>query len=487
LVEIDELEIYYDTLCNGDSKIRAATYGRGLWESDLSDPGTLAPVACFTTSETTVCEGATVTLSDNSSFGPTAWAWIFSPATVTYTGSTDSSSQNPQVIFDAAGSYSITLQATNANGNDSEVKSAYITVEAAMTLPASEDFEGTGLCGTTSDCGSTACTISSTSWSNVTNGVDDDIDWRTDEGGTPSSNTGPSVDYNPGTASGNYVYTEASGGCTGQEAILLSDCIDLTSATDADVSFAYHMYGADMGTLYVDVYTGGAWTNAIWSESGDQGNTWNTQTVNLVAYVGDVIKLRFRGVTGSDFTSDMALDDIEITTQTVLPIAGVVLSGTHVEDVGNVLTWEIISTDVIEGVTLERLNDGSVFEIISDVMSLTENGQNRYVDDSPGNGTSYYRLRLALENVATKYSNTVAITAVAMSHFTVQPNPFTDLLNISVSDPAGGEVVMMDAHGREVRRVVLPAEPTEAQVSTADLPAGVYFIRWRDEVVKVVK
>ena len=59
---------------------------------------------------------------------PTSWAWVFTPATVTYVGGTNASSQHPQVQFNAAGSYDVELTATNGSGSDTETKSNYINV-----------------------------------------------------------------------------------------------------------------------------------------------------------------------------------------------------------------------------------------------------------------------------------------------------------------------------------------------------------------------
>jgi len=79
------------------------------------------------------------------------------------------------------------------------------------------------------------------------------------------------------------------------------------------------MNGADMGELHVDVYENSKWTDDIISPIvGNQGNSWKQATVDLSTYTGDVVNIRFRGITGDKEKSDMALDDIELTGTTGL-------------------------------------------------------------------------------------------------------------------------------------------------------------------------
>ncbi len=92
------------------------------------------PVAEFIASETEPCSGDVVTFTDLSEYSPTSWAWSFSPSTISYTGSTSAASQNPKVIFNEGGYYTVTLMATNAYGSDSEVKTDYIFVNTAPVV-----------------------------------------------------------------------------------------------------------------------------------------------------------------------------------------------------------------------------------------------------------------------------------------------------------------------------------------------------------------
>jgi cysteine-rich repeat protein len=144
-------------------------------------------------------------------------------------------------------------------------------------------------------------------WSDVGG---DDFDWTHNSGGTPSSSTGPSGDHTTGV--GYYVYTESSSpNYPNETALLQGPCLDLTGGGDATWTFWYHMYGSGMGALYAEVAAGcgTSWTPEF-SLSGDQGSSWHEASVDLSAYVGTSIAIRFRGVTGSSYRSDMAVDDV---------------------------------------------------------------------------------------------------------------------------------------------------------------------------------
>lgn len=227
---------------------------------------------------------------------------------VTYTFTTPATISTPGVnVIKAWADY-------NNDGNtwnDTNQTTLTIPNYPAVTLPWTEDFESFTLCSSNSDCGATVCPMAN-GLTNLENGNEDDIDWRTFQGSTPSTNTGPAVDYLPGTASGNYIYLEASGSCNQQEAHLLTRCIDLTNALNPELTFGYHLYGAGMGSLHVDIYSGGSWTNDAFTVSGNLGNQWNGGQVSLAAYNGQVITVRFRGITGISSTSDLAIDGISV-------------------------------------------------------------------------------------------------------------------------------------------------------------------------------
>lgn len=201
------------------------------------------------------------------------------------------------------------------HNNDSLSTNINVTGGQIFTIPYYNDFESFGICGTNTDCGGTNCLLNG-GWVNATNGVDDVFDMRVNTGGTASANTGPTTDHNPGTASGKYIYSEASNNCYGVQSIVYSPCFDLTGAIQPEMSFWYHMYGSNMGILRVDVLADGNWnSNVITPLFGNIGNAWNQQLVDLSSYAGKQITVRFRIQTGSGFASDLALDDFSIIDQ----------------------------------------------------------------------------------------------------------------------------------------------------------------------------
>ncbi|MFM7565533.1 MAG: M43 family zinc metalloprotease, partial [Flavobacteriales bacterium] len=92
------------------------------------DPTNTPPVADFTadiSNPIIIPVGAAVNFFDASTNVPTSWSWSFGG------GAANSTVQNPSVTFNAIGTYTITLTATNAFGSDSETKVAFVEVVGA--------------------------------------------------------------------------------------------------------------------------------------------------------------------------------------------------------------------------------------------------------------------------------------------------------------------------------------------------------------------
>ncbi len=127
--------------------------------------------------------------------------------------------------------------------------------------------------------------------------------------------TGPSGDHTTG--SGQYMYTDIQGFAPAPfTAELETPFIDLGSLVNPQLTFWYHMFGQDIGTLTVEVDNGSGYTNLV-SFSGEQQisqtDAWKESISNLSAYVNDTIRLRFTAdVNVFSFQTQIAIDDIEI-------------------------------------------------------------------------------------------------------------------------------------------------------------------------------
>ncbi len=169
-----------------------------------------------------------------------------------------------------------------------------------------ESFNNQLICST--NCG-TACNTTGL-WRNVQG---DAFDWIITTGPTPTSGTGPLDDV---TGGGKYAYIETTGNqcASGSQAYLQSPCIqiDKRGFLDCHLSFHYHMFGPNIGTLRLQTSTDGGFTwSDFWQLSGNQGNEWKKQYLSLAAFQdGAVVQFRFVGVKGNGVRGDIALDQI---------------------------------------------------------------------------------------------------------------------------------------------------------------------------------
>ncbi len=124
-----------------------------------------APVASFTSTSQTVCAGQSVTFTSTSTNNPTSYSWSFPGGTPS-----SSTSASQVVTYPTAGTYNVTLTATNAGGSNASNQTGYITVNAAPAAPTITSGGATTFC----QGGSvtlTSSTGSATTWSNSASGA----------------------------------------------------------------------------------------------------------------------------------------------------------------------------------------------------------------------------------------------------------------------------------------------------------------------------
>jgi len=126
---VTEVEIFHDPANPENDVIRAGTYGRGLWESDMFYD---TPVADFTADQTLIPPFCELNFTDLSAGVPTGWNWTFEGA-----NPSNSNQKNPTgITYAEPGTFKVTLVVTNKAGTSEMVKEDYITVsDQLMPVP----------------------------------------------------------------------------------------------------------------------------------------------------------------------------------------------------------------------------------------------------------------------------------------------------------------------------------------------------------------
>jgi hypothetical protein len=295
-VMVNELEIYYPT-----GKIRAATYGRGLWESDVFVSA--APTVQFSASDTNICPGnCTQFINETIDLGQ-QWQWYFP-------GGTPSSSTdlNPIICYQNIGSYDVSLVASNPNGSDSVFVQDYINVQFAINgapLPLSEGFE--------------SGSVTPTDWSLIN--FDNGVTWELSDvvGGHGLSSSSVVIDNN-------------STDFSGEKDYLVTPAYSFVGTSNPgltfDVAHSPH-WAARRDTLAVYYSTDcGVTKNLIYEKDGNalltatntpsfftpDPNEWRNETVNLSAVIG-LSSVEFYFENRSGYGNSIYLDNINIIDQ----------------------------------------------------------------------------------------------------------------------------------------------------------------------------
>lgn len=342
-----------------------------------------------------------------------------------------------------------------------------------------------------------------------TQGSGDDFNWATRSGTTPSSNTGPSS-ANSGSY---YVYMESSApNYSTKQAILNSPCFDLSSLNAPSLSFKYHMYGAAaMGNLKLEASTNGTSWTTIWSESGNQGNSWETATVSLNAYTSETeLKLRFNGTTGTTWQGDMAVDAFSITGGTTSTCVATSLSLTF-DNYPEETSWTIknsAGSTVASGGTYASQADGSTL-VINECLdagcyTFTINdtygdgiccayGNGSYTLSNTATGTtlasggsfgSSETKSFCVSNNESENSSIASFdNAIEGTFLNVSPNPFTDRLQIQTNIEGLSNYTLVNLQGQ----IVKTGNLQNKTVVLDDLSRGVYFITFANDRKQLVR
>ncbi len=333
----------------------------------------------------------------------------------------------------------------------------------------------------------------------------DDLNWTVDANGTPSGNTGPSS----ATQGTYYIYVEASGNGTGfpnKQAIINSPCYDLSSSTNATFSFQYHMFGStDMGSIDLEASNddGNSWSS-IWSQTGNQGNTWNSVSVNLATYIGDSVQLRFNRVTGGTWQADVAIDNVALTANgngggSNNNCAASALTLTiNLDNYPEETAWTLKNsggTTVASNSYSTANPDGST--VTENINGLSSGDYTFTITDSANDGIccgygngSYSLISSVGEIISGGDFGTQEVTDFCVDStkqrlntfvinkedlFTIYPNPVQDTFKIDTNGEEINQILIFSVLGKRMNEFSLSEVNTNINVSK--LTSGTYFVR----------
>ena len=329
-VAVRDLEIYYPT-----NRLRAATFGRGTWDSDLYTAVAAVPAASFTPSSTTICVGQSVTYTNTSSGIPTSYSWTFAGGTPS-----TSTAANPTITYNTVGTFQVDLTATNASGSNTLSQPNYITVigGSGSALPLSEGF--------------TLATFPPTNWSLI-NLDASATTWARHATVGLAPTAGNSMWFD------NFVFNDS-----GNSDELRTPRLNFQSLSSAQMTFdvSYAPYDAtyydglevlistDCAQTFTSVYlksatvlaTVAAQTTAFVPTSAQ----WRAETINLTPYIGQQnVIIAIRNLAG--YGNNLYVDNINITGVAVLaaPVASFTSSPGSPVCTGQVVTYTSTSTN----------------------------------------------------------------------------------------------------------------------------------------------
>jgi plastocyanin len=319
-----------DNFRDNVEKIETAILPAGTYTVNITHKGSLSgssqafslimtglpslPIANFVASETVPCTGDTVTLTSQSSGGPTSYTWSISPSSGwSYVTGSNANSQNPQVIFSSSGTYTISLTASNSLGSDGELKTNYISV-GGLGLPFTEDFES-----------------SSTQSQWTIENPDGSTTWQFVSVGGNGGSTAAGID--------NYNYSAADNAVV--EDHLISPAFDFSGYSNVQLDFecAYRRYSGsyhDSLSVWISSDCGNSWTRiASYEDNGsgsfatgsDQTSQWTPSSASDwcdgsgspacpsldISAWDDQPSIRIRFTNLSGWGNDLFIDNINIT------------------------------------------------------------------------------------------------------------------------------------------------------------------------------
>jgi PKD repeat protein len=428
-------------------------------------------VANFSGEPTVLEEDGSVTFTDLSSGNPDSWEWYFEGGTPeTYEGQTP-----PEIFYETAGTYDVSLTVYSGNDSDVTLKEDYIEVTPPAELMPPLNLQ-------------------------AVIGMDNDVQLSWDAPGTSE------LVYDNDVITGAYSY---EGYTMATHMSPEGSCKVLglkfyTTIQDGDNTFNANVYGwadAEPGTdlVYTESVTA---FDEMWVHVDVSAQDINF-TGDFVVGFGSINGTTFLGYDG-DFDNGRSWDfDNDATwaqwNEAYLIRAIVQYSDGNIVEIGNT-TSQVISRssagNSAHGTDYSKLefndpmsnqNKGLSnllgYNVYRDGMQINEDTvfMLEYNDPDPTIGSHDYHVTALYESGESEPSNTASVVITSLNEmqadaFRVYPNPVTDVLYINNGN-ALKSVIIYSINGRLVHQ----STGSDNAIDVSDFPPGIYTLQARDQ------
>ena len=190
--------------------------------------------------------------------------------------------------------------------------------------------------------------------------------------------------------------------------------------------------------------------------------------------------------TALDSTKTYAICVARYTSPSQLPVKIAAINAIALNKTVEV-NWQTVSEINVDEYVLERSTDGLGFSSIGTVKSFGK-GENsyRFIDQSPSNKISYYRIKSIDNNGSSSYSKVISVQlSINNYQLSIYPNPSKDKITISGNHIV--EVRLIDNSGRNLQ-LQSYKDASNPVIDINKLAVGVYYLRitTKDGVSKII-
>jgi PKD repeat protein len=434
------------------------------------------PVADFIASNTTILEGQSVQFTDISSNSPVSWSWTFNSGTPAF-----SAIQNPIVIYNDAGIYSVSLVAVNASGSDEEIKTNLITVLPVPSC-ASPVEPLNGVTG--------VCISSNLIWNTVENATGYTLYFGSDNPPTNitnGTNVGNATFYDPAVdlSYGTVYYWKvvpynANGSSIG--------CLTLSFTTEAmpnntvQLSFSDFESGWDIwtdGGADCALYTGGTYSSGgaasidIQDNSGVESSFYHTNGVDVhtPGYVQIDVEFEFIAVSMEN------KEDFWVQ----------YYNGSTWNTVGRYISTTNFNNNIFYRANVSILETTYTFPTnmkIRFMCDASDNNDDVYIDNVKISASTQANPNNYIIPLSGPQQGPEIASADQNNKFKVYPNPAHDKLNISIENSDLAEIFIYNMKGEVVHHEIIINGEQAIGIQTYSTGIYMVFIITRDETFK---